>query len=206
MSRLILASTSPYRRQLLARLGLELETCDPQVEEAVLAGEKAADMASRLANAKADSAAQRLGPTEVIVIGADQVASLNGQLLRKPGDRDTALKQLVACQGATVVFHTATTVIDCPSGRRWEGIDHTQVHFSQLDEARLQRYIELEEPYDCAGGFKAEGLGIVLFEAIESDDPTALLGLPLIWVTKVLRELGLDPLDGSLSAVPAQST
>ena len=202
MSRLILASTSRYRRQLLARLGLGLETHDPQVEETVLAGEKASDMASRLANAKADSAAQSLGSDEVIVIGADQVASLNGQLLRKPGNRETALEQLVACQGATVLFHTATTVIHCPSGRRWEDIDHTEVHFSQLDEARLKRYIELEEPYDCAGGFKAEGLGIVLFEAIESDDPTALLGLPLIWITKVLREIGLDPLDGPLSAAP----
>ena len=130
-----------------------------------------------------------------IIIGADQAAALDGELLRKPGDRTTALRQLMACQGRVVSFHTACTVIDQKSGRRLHGVDYTRVSFLTLDERRLERYIELEQPLDCAGGFKAEGLGIVLFDSIESTDPTALLGLPLIWLSRALRDLAVDALD-----------
>lgn len=194
MPQLILASTSPYRRQFLERLGLPIQTRDPNVDESAQPGEAASKLAVRLANAKADSVAERTDAADTIIIGADQVAALDGELLRKPGDRRTALRQLMACQGKVVSFHTACTVIDQKTDRRWQGMDHTQVSFLTLDERRLDRYIELEKPFDCAGGFKAEGLGIVLFDSIESTDPTALPGLPLIWLSSVLRELGVDPL------------
>ena len=195
MAQLILASTSRYRLQLLERLGMPIETRDPNVDETEHAGEEASTLAARLANAKADSVADRMDPTNAIIIGADQAAALDGELLRKPGDPATALRQLMACQGKVVSFHTACTVIDARSGRRLQGVDHTRVNFLALDERRLERYIELEQPFDCAGGFKAEGLGIALFDSIESSDPTALLGLPLIWLSRALRDLAVDPLD-----------
>jgi septum formation protein len=195
MPRLILASTSPYRRQLLERLGLPMEAHDPQVDETAKPREEGFELAPRLAAAKADSVAERTEAPEGVIIGADQVAALEGELLRKPGDRLTALRQLMACQGKVVSFHTACTVIDRRSGDRRHGMDHTRVRFLALDEQRLERYIQLEQPLDCAGGFKAEGLGIALFDSIESEDPTALLGLPLIWLCHALRDFGVDPLD-----------
>ena len=195
MARLILASTSRYRLQLLGRLGLPLETQDPKVDERKHTGEEASALATRLANAKASSVADRADPADAIIIGADQTAALDGQLLRKPGDPTTTLRQLTACQGKVVSFHTACTVIDQRSGRRLQGMDHTRVSFLTLDKRCLERYIELEQPFDCAGGFKAEGLGIALFDSIESEDPTALLGLPLIWLSRALRDLAVDPFD-----------
>ncbi len=195
MAQLILASTSRYRLQLLGRLGLALKTQDPKVDEKQHAGEEASELAIRLANAKASSVADRTDSTDAIIIGADQTAALDGALLRKPGDPTTALHQLTACQGKVVSFHTACTVIDQRSGRRLQGIDHTRVSFLTLDERCLERYIELEQPLDCAGGFKAEGLGIALFDSIESADPTALLGLPLIWLSRALRDLAVDPFE-----------
>ena len=194
MPHLILASTSPYRRQLLERLGLQVDVYDPSVDESAKPGEKASKLAIRLANAKADNMAEEIVDADSIIIGADQVAELDGELLRKPGEKHTALHQLMTCQKKVVSFHTACTVIDYRSKCRWEGIDHTKVKFLRLGERRLKRYIELEKPFDCAGGFKAEGLGIALFDSIESADPTALLGLPLIWLSAILREIGVDPL------------
>ena len=195
MAQLILASTSRYRLQLLGRLGLPLETQDPKVDERKHTGEEASALATRLANAKASSVANRADSTDAIIIGADQTAALDGELLRKPGNPATALRQLTACQGKVVSFHTACTVIDQRSGRRLQGMDHTRVSFLTLDGRCLERYIELEQPFDCAGGFKAEGLGIALFDSIESADPTALLGLPLIWLSRALRDLAVDPFD-----------
>lgn len=197
MARLILASTSPYRQQLLERLGLPFEVRPANADESSLAGEDAPTLAARLATAKAQIARISGGSTNEIIVGADQVAALNGELLRKPGDHDTALRQLSDCQGETVVFSTATTVIDCNSGESRHGLDSTEVDFLELPQADLSRYLETEQPYDCAGGFKAEGLGIALFRAIRSEDPTALLGLPLIWLAQTLRDLDLDPLDSS---------
>ena len=197
MSRLILASASPYRRLLLERLGVPFEVCPANADESILPGEDMPTLAARLATTKAQNVRASSDSTDKIIIGADQVATLNDELLRKPGDHDTALRQLSACQDETVVFTTATTVIDCNSGRQWYGLDRTDVVFLKLSRARLSRYLELEQPYDCAGGFKAEGLGISLFRAIRSEDPTALVGLPLIWLTHVLRDLDLDPLDSS---------
>jgi septum formation protein len=197
MPRLILASASPYRRQLLERLGIPFDVRPADADESAVPGEDAPTLAARLATAKAQSIRTLNDDADEIIIGADQVAALDGELLRKPGDHDTALRQLSACQGETVVFSTATTVIDCNSGRQWYGLDSTAVVFLKLSQAHLSRYLELEQPYDCAGGFKAEGLGISLFRSIRSEDPTALLGLPLIWLTQVFRDLELDPLDSS---------
>jgi 7-methyl-GTP pyrophosphatase len=190
MAGLILASTSPYRRELLTRLQIPFETRAPRVAEHAVPGETPPAMAERLALAKANAAAVR----DALVIGSDQVASLNGQVLRKPGSHAVALAQLLACQGRYVDFHTAVTIIDVAAQRVWRTVDHTRVLFARLDEARLDAYLRTEQPYDCAGGFKAEGLGIALFDAIESSDPTALVGLPLIWVAATLRAAGLDPL------------
>jgi len=190
MTGLVLASTSPYRRALLARLGLTFTTVAPNVEESARADERPDELAGRLALAKARSVAA----AGTIVLGSDQVAALGGRVLRKPGTHAVALEQLLACQSRVVDFHTAVAVIDGSRDRVWQTIDRTSVHFARLPTAALDRYLRLEQPYDCAGGFKAEGLGIALFERIESADPTALIGLPLIWVAATLRAAGLDPL------------
>jgi septum formation protein len=188
--RLILASTSRYRRELLSRLGLAFETESPDTPELVIEGEAPAAMAARLALAKARS----IKAPDALVIGSDQVASLDGRLLRKPGNHATALRQLKACQGRTVVFDTAVAVVDTRTGAALEHADRTEVRFASLEIAALDRYLQREQPLDCAGSFKSEGLGVALFERIDSSDPTALIGLPLIWVARALRELGADPL------------
>lgn len=191
MTRLILASTSRYRSELLARLGLPFETCSPDVDERPLPSEQPAEMAARLALAKARSVTD----SEAVVIGADQVPALGATILRKPRTHSRALEQLMTCRNRSVVFHTAVAVVDHRSGRRWQTVDTTEVDFAASTEQQLDAYLRREQPYDCAGGFKAEGLGIVLFNAIRSNDPTALIGLPLIWLAHTLRAAGLDPLD-----------
>jgi septum formation protein len=190
MPKLILASTSRYRRELLARLKLPFETRSPDVAETALAGETPAAMAARLALAKARSIADR----GAIVIGSDQVASLEERVLRKPGTPEVAVAQLRACQGKVVLFHTAVAVTATDTGETLEHVDRTAVRFRRLDDAALARYVRLESPLDCAGSFKAEGLGVTLFEQISSEDPTALIGLPLIFVAHALKALGVDPL------------
>ena len=192
--RLILGSTSPYRSALLARLGLPFETSAPGIDERPHDGEPALDLAQRLAHEKAQQVARQADRADAVVVAGDQSAALGAAALGKPGNFATALAQLESCQGRTVRFYTATTVIDCSSGAMWHGIDTTEVRFRNCTTEQLGHYLEKEQPYDCAGGFKVEGLGITLFEAIETRDPTALIGLPLIWLTGVLRELGLDPL------------
>lgn len=199
MTRIILASSSPYRGALLRRLGLEFHAQSPQVDERPRSGESAAALAQRLAREKALAVAAATTDDDAVIIAADQAAGFNGSVLGKPGHFEAALTQLEACQGRSVMFFTASTVLDQRSGRLAEGVDTTAVRFRKLDRARLRRYLEIEQPYDCTGGFKAEGLGIALFDAIESRDPTGLLGLPLIWLTQVLRDLGVDPLDASKS-------
>ncbi len=193
MPTLVLASTSRYRRELLARLNLPFECRAPDVDETPVPGEAPESLARRLAAAKAQACAA----PGLVVIGADQVASLDGRPLGKPGGHDAALEQLLACRGKTVCFYTAVCIADGTSGRRWQTVDRTDVAFATLSRAALDRYLRIEEPYDCAGGFKAEGLGIVLFERIVSQDPTALTGLPLIWVARTLSEAGIDPLSAT---------
>jgi septum formation protein len=190
MKTLILASTSRYRQQLLERLGLPFEARPPGVIETELEGESPRDLAARLALEKAQS----ITVPNAVVIGSDQVPSLQDRPLRKPGNHGAALKQLAACQGRCVLFHTAVAVIDVDRQMIWQTVDETRVKFEQLPMESLDRYLKQEQPYDCAGGFKVEGLGIALFESVESADPTALVGLPLIWVARTLRQAGLDPL------------
>jgi len=193
MPPIILASTSLYRRELLARLKLPFTARSPDVVEDAIAGEAPAAMAARLALAKAAS----IAAANAIVIGSDQVASLDGQVLRKPGSADVAVAQLRLAQGRTVVFNTAVAVIATGSGTTLRHVDRTEVLFRRLDDAALERYVQLESPLDCAGSFKSEGLGVALFERISSEDPTALIGLPLIFVADALRKLDADPLNPS---------
>lgn len=186
-SRLILASTSPYRRELLARLRLDFEIAAPDVEEARQQEEPPPFMAMRLAAAKA--AATCAHHPDAWVIGSDQVAALDDNVLGKPGSRATSIEQLVAMSGARVEFFTAVCAMRA-DGRRFDAIDSTIVRFRHLSGEEIARYIDAEQPFDCAGSFKAEGLGITLFDAIESTDPTALIGLPLIATARLLRQAG----------------
>ena len=190
MRPIILASTSRYRRELLARLQLPFTARSPDTVEDAIEGEMPAAMAARLALAKARS----IAAPDAIVIGSDQVASLDGRLLRKPGSAEAAVAQLRAAQGRAVLFHTAVAVIATGSGRTLQHVDLTEVLFRRLDDAALAQYVRLESPLDCAGSFKSEGLGVALFERISSEDPTALSGLPLIFVADALRWGGADPL------------
>ena len=184
-TRLILASTSIYRRELLSRLRLPFETVRPEVDETPNPGEAPADLAQRLAVAKAEAVAAR---EDAWVIGSDQVAELDGRPLGKPGARDQALGQLQAMSGRAVEFRTGL----CLSGRgqRWVTLDTTVVRFRRLGVDEIARYVDAEQPFDCAGSFKSEGFGISLFDAIETRDPTALIGLPLIETARLLRAAG----------------
>lgn len=183
----ILASTSRYRRALLQRLLPEFRCHNPDIDEAPHPGEGPRELALRLAQAKAATAAG--GPE--IAIGSDQVAALGQQILGKPGKLETAVTQLQACAGKPVVFYTGVCVIGPSGGDGSSHVDLTTVHFRPLSEAEIRRYLAREEPYDCAGSFKAEGLGVVLMDRLESQDPTAIQGLPLIWLAGCLRRLGL---------------
>ena len=191
MPRLILGSTSPYRRELLARLGVPFETQAPEVDESALPGEAPAALAARLAMAKAE-AVSALQPG-AWVIGSDQVAELDGCALGKPHRRDAAIAQLQALSGREARFHTAlclARVTDDGQRSCLRSLDLTVVRFRPLTGAEIERYVDAEQPLDCAGSFKCEGLGIALFDAIETADPTALVGLPLIATARLLREAG----------------
>ena len=190
--RLILASTSPYRRELLQRLRLPFEVRAPDVDEAPLANESPRELALRLALAKAEAVAAL--DEEAIVIGSDQVADLDGVAIGKPGDHARATGQLRTMRGRSVVFHTAVAVACRASGFRAAEVASVAVRFRDLDDAAIEHYLRTEQPYDCAGSAKAETLGIALLDAIESDDPTALIGLPLIRTCTLLRRAGIDPL------------
>jgi septum formation protein len=185
---LILASSSAYRRELLARFRLAFESIPPEVPEVHLEGESPADRSLRLALAKAQAVA-RLHPG-ALVIGSDQVAAVGERLLGKPGDAARCRDQLGALSGKTARFYTACALLGVNAGVRLAHVDTTTVVFRTLSAAEIERYVACEQPYDCAGGFKAEGLGVALFESIESQDPTALIGLPLIWLAGALRGAG----------------
>ena len=185
---LLLASTSRYRRELLGRLGIPFELASPEVDETALTGETPTAMAERLADAKARWVGAR--HAHAWVIGSDQVAELNGQLLSKPGDFERAADQLSAASGQRVEFHTAAALYRHSDRRAFRFCDLTVVRFRVLSNHEIERYLHAEQPYDCAGSFKAEALGISLFDSIESQDPTALIGLPLIGIARVLRQAG----------------
>jgi len=184
---LVLASSSPYRRQLLERLGLPFTTIAPNLDESPLPGETPKNLTLRLAQAKAQTIAT-LHPN-AWVIGSDQSADLNGQVIGKPGTHSVALAQLKQMQGQVVIFHTALCLI----GQNFCETIHvpTTVQFRNLPEPVLEQYLRLEQPYDCAGSAKSEGMGIILLEKIESEDPTALIGLPLIALTSLLHQAGI---------------
>ncbi|HEY6452027.1 MAG TPA: Maf family protein [Steroidobacteraceae bacterium] len=184
---LILASTSLYRRQLLARLHVAFEVLAPQVDETALPLETPLERAQRLALAKATAVSARR--PDATVIGSDQVALCKGELLGKPGGPDICRAQLHWLSASAATFHTAVTVLQA-SGAAIHFVDTTTVYFRALSGAEIERYVAADRPFDCAGGFRGEGLGISLFARIVSDDPSALIGLPLIAVGRALRQLG----------------
>jgi septum formation protein len=186
---LVLASTSPYRRALLERLRLPFEVEPPGVDETALSGETARDTALRLAQAKARAVAPKF--PRALVIGSDQVATLGGDRLGKPGGHERAVAQLKAMRGRTVVFHTALALLDSASGAMQTAEVPTEVRFRDYSDKEIERYLEIERPYDCSGSAKIEGLGIVLVERVSGDDPTALIGLPLVQLCAMLRSEGV---------------
>lgn len=188
MPELLLASTSPYRRALLERLGIPFTAVPPGISEDQVPGELPPDRALRLSIAKAQAIATRR--PDAVVIGSDQVAAVGSKILDKPGDPARCRAQLTAASGSSARFHTACAVIALQAGVRMVHIDTTTVLFRSLTDPEIERYVERERPLDCAGGFRVEGLGISLFESIESRDPTGLIGLPLIWLASALRRAG----------------
>jgi septum formation protein len=189
---LVLGSTSRYRRELLERLRLPFECVAPQVDETPRPGEAPADLALRLAIAKARAVGA--SRPDAVVIGSDQVADLDGEPVGKPGSHERAVLQLRAMSGRSIVFQTAVAVVHVARGFEASVLVPVTVRFRRLHDDEIERYLRIEQPYDCAGSAKSETLGIALLEAIESDDPTALVGLPLIRTCQLLREAGIDPL------------
>ena len=187
--RLVLASTSPYRKALLERLGLPFEVDAPHTDERPLSGESPQDTALRLAALKAQ--AVRAAHRDALIIGSDQVATSAGRVLDKPGNHANAVRQLRAISGNAADFHTAVALLDAASGGVQARVVPCRVHFRTLDDARIEAYLQKEKPYDCAGSAKAEGLGIALIARIETEDPTSLIGLPLIALTEMLERAGL---------------
>lgn len=187
---LILGSTSAYRRELLERLRFPFEVAAPDVDESPQTGERPPELARRLALAKARAVARR--HPAALVIGSDQVADLGGEPLGKPGTHERAVEQLRRMRGRTVIFQTAVAVVCLETGFEQLDLAPVRVRFRDLSDAEIESYLRAETPYDCAGSAKSEGLGIVLLESIESDDPTALVGLPLIRTTRMLRAAGLS--------------
>ncbi|BEU20750.1 Maf-like protein [Paraburkholderia sp. 22B1P] len=194
--RLILASSSPYRRELLERLRIPFDVAVPAIDETPLAGESPEATALRLAQAKARAVAAGLAAgVRALVIGSDQVATYDGHQIGKPGTHEKALAQLQGMRGREVLFHSALCLFDSGSGDAQSVDVVTHVRFRDLPDAALDAYLRAETPYDCAGSAKAEGLGIALLDAIESDDPTALIGLPLIALTRMLLAAGYPLLE-----------
>jgi len=189
---LILGSTSRYRRELLERLRMPFTVESPRVDETPRAGERPAELAVRLALAKAREVASR--SPAAVVIGSDQVADLDGAPVGKPGTHERAVEQLRSMRGKSVIFQTAVSVVRADTGFEGSALVAVTVRFRKLDDAQIEHYLRTEQPYDCAGSAKSETLGIALLDAIESDDPTALVGLPLIKTCQLLRQAGLDPL------------
>jgi septum formation protein len=197
--KLILGSTSPYRREMLTRLRIPFSVESPHVDETPLPGEHPAELARRLALAKAQAVAARF--PDCVVIGSDQVADLDGQALGKPGNHERAVAQLRKMRGNTVIFQTAVAVVCLQSGFCEQALAPVKVTFRSLDDDEIENYLRIEQPYDCAGSAKSEGLGIALLESIDNDDPTALVGLPLIRTSRMLRDAGIRLLAPHQTAV-----
>lgn len=187
--RLVLGSTSRYRHELLSRLHVPFDVAAPQVDETPMPGEPCAALAQRLALAKAQAVAAKF--PQAVVIGSDQVADLQGQPLGKPGTHERAVAQLRQMRGQTVIFQTAIAVVCADSGFTQQDMAAVRVVFRNLSDAEIETYLRIEQPYDCAGSAKSEGLGIALLERIDNDDPTALIGLPLIRTARMIRAAGV---------------
>ncbi|AMC35812.1 Maf family protein [Janthinobacterium sp. B9-8] len=188
LPRLVLASTSPYRKELLERLGISFETAAPDLDESALPGETAGDTSLRLAIAKARVLADQY--PDSLIIGSDQVALLNGEQLGKPGNHERAVHQLSKMRGHTLAFHTALCLYNTATGHEQHYVDITRVTMRDYSDAEIESYLQREKPYNCAGSAKTEGLGIMMIAAIEGKDPAAIIGLPLIELITMLKNEG----------------
>ncbi|ARN75531.1 Maf family protein [Oceanicoccus sagamiensis] len=187
---IILASSSPYRRELLGRLAIDFVCSSPDIDETALPDESPQQLVERLAQQKAQAVAADY--PQHLIIGSDQVASLGQDILTKPGHSDKAQAQLAACSGKTVTFYTGLSLLNSKTGQQQSCIEPFSVKFRHLDTATIERYIAAEQPFDCAGSFKMEGLGISLFEQLQGDDPNSLVGLPLIKLVDMLKTEGIN--------------
>jgi len=190
MQELVLGSTSPFRRELLEKLGLPFSTAAPDVDESRRQGESPEALVQRLAEAKARAVAGQF--PQALIIGSDQVACVDGEILGKPGNRDKAIKQLMAMSGKTVIFHTGLCLYNSEKERVQVLREPFRVHFRKLNTGQIERYVDHEQPFNCAGSFKSEGMGITLFRKLEGDDPNALVGLPLIRLVEMLEKEGIE--------------
>ena len=204
MKKIVLASSSRYRAELLRKLGLPFETCSPDIDEARRPEEDAEALVARLAAEKARAVAARL--TQGLVVGSDQVAVCEGEILGKPGTEARARAQLSRLSGKAVLFHTGLCLMDAASGESQTSVVTTRVVFRALSEAEIHNYVAREQPLDCAGSFKSEALGIALFQAIEGPDPNALIGLPLIELCRLLRAAGVNVLGDDPQRNAAQAS
>ena len=189
---ILLASSSIYRKQLLQRLGLDFKCCSPDIEESINSTKTVADNAKNLAFLKSKAASTN--HQNAVIIASDQICSVKQNIFGKPGHFDKAFEQLKLASGNKVIFHTAVCVLDTIKSEYHQFVDQTDVYFKKLKDNEIKTYLEKEQPYNCAGSFKVEGLGICLFDKIISEDPTALIGLPLIELSKVLIKIGINPL------------
>lgn len=189
MQQLVLGSTSPFRRALLDKLGLPFIADPPTTDETRLPGESPMELVSRLAESKARDVAAR--HPDALVIGSDQVACVDGEILGKPGNRENAIAQLAGSAGRRVVFYTGLCLLNATNGEAQVAVEPFTVHFRQLDRAQIERYVDHEQPFNCAGSFKSEGYGITLFSALEGRDPNSLIGLPLILLVEMLAAQGI---------------
>lgn len=190
MSRIVLGSSSPFRKALLEKLDLSFDCDSPDIDETPLKGEHPKDMVARLAKAKAEAIAER--HPQSIIIASDQCATLDGEIIGKPGDHENAVKQLQNASGRTVTFYTSLCVFNAGTNQYEETVEPFYVYFRDLEEQQIENYLKKEEPYNCAGSFKSEGLGIALFERLEGNDPNTLIGLPLIQLIKMLERFHIE--------------
>ncbi|MEE2732720.1 MAG: nucleoside triphosphate pyrophosphatase [Pseudomonadota bacterium] len=190
MRQIILGSSSPFRRELLCKLIADFETCSPDIDETPTPGERPEQLVARLARQKAEAVAARY--PEALIIASDQVSVLHGKINGKPGSMEPAIQQLKASSGNTVTFFTSLCLYDATTGQSQSVVEPFYVHFRELNEDEIRRYLEKETPFNCAGSFKSEGLGITLFKKLEGDDPNALIGLPLIKLAEMLRQQGIQ--------------
>ena len=189
---LILGSTSPFRHELLSRLGIPFDTATPNINESRLENESPIHLVERLALEKAKDVSRRF--PDALIIGSDQVACIDDEILGKPGNRENAIAQLQKASGRTVVFFTGLCLLNAVTQKAQSFVEPFNVHFRKLNDEQIERYVDRERPFNCSGSFKSEGLGIALFERLEGDDPNALIGLPLIRLTNMLEKEGIQVL------------